>query len=421
MKTKSKYLGMLNVGIWGLICLVPSLSLAEPPVKNVPIMLKASQVLPTGLLKGKNYTVKESVKNDGLFNIYELTTDDGPLTVQSTAVLMNRISELRALAAMDEINQAKEFGGGMVEGVKAPLRGAANLVTSPIDTTKSIFTGTGQFLSNVGRSVVSRDPHQDNVLKTALGYDASKRGYAYEFGVDPYSSYEPMTTRIGQLARASVAGGVTVSMGMSFAGSGTFGVLLRSSATSDAMRQLVRDNPPGALEKINREKLEQMGVKESLIDGFLENYTFSPQEKTILVGELKSMKGVKGQDAFISLASTATDEATTLFWRRMAQMMAGYHANVSPVERIVNIGGWAFLQKGTKVVELSPVDYLFWTKDVKGITQKITAIREKMGVTLVEYWAAGQVDPQLKAFSESKGMKVMEHANNKLIKKKKKK
>ena len=417
MKTNSRYAGMLKVAIAGLICLVPSLGLAEPPVKNVPIMLKASQVLSADLLKGKNYTVKEPVKNDGLFNIYEVTTDYGPLTAQSTAVLMQRISELRALAAMDEINQSGEFGGGLVEGVKAPVRGAANLVTSPIDTTKSIFTGTGQFLSNVGRSVVSRDPHQDNVLKTALGYDASKRGYAYEFGVDPYSSYEPMTTRIGQLARASVAGGMTVSMGMSFATSGAFGLILKSSATSDAMSQLVRDNPPGALEKINREKLEQMGVGESLIDGFLGNYTFSPQETTILVGELKSMKGVKGQDAFISLASTATDESTVLFWRRMAQMMAGYHANVTPVERIVNIGGWAFLQKGTKVVELNPMDYLFWTKDVKGITNKNKAIREKMGVTLVEYWVAGQVDPPLKAYAESEGVKVTEHANNKLIKK----
>ncbi|MDX2419896.1 MAG: hypothetical protein QNL45_02325 [Nitrospirota bacterium] len=417
MKTNSRYAGMLKVAIAGLICLVPSLGLAEPPVKNVPIMLKASQVLSADLLKGKNYTVKEPVKNDGLFNIYEVTTDYGPLTAQSTAVLMQRISELRALAAMDEINQSGEFGGGLVEGVKAPVRGAANLVTSPIDTTKSIFTGTGQFLSNVGRSVVSRDPHQDNVLKTALGYDASKRGYAYEFGVDPYSSYEPMTTRIGQLARASVAGGMTVSMGMSFVGSGAFGLILKYSATSDAMSQLVRDNPPGALEKINREKLEQMGVGESLIDGFLGNYTFSPQETTILVGELKSMKGVKGQDAFISLASTATDESTVLFWRRMAQMMAGYHANVTPVERIVNIGGWAFLQKGTKVVELNPMDYLFWTKDVKGITNKNKAIREKMGVTLVEYWVAGQVDPPLKAYAESEGVKVTEHANNKLIKK----
>jgi hypothetical protein len=421
MKTNSRYAGMLTVAIAGLIWLVPSLGLAEPPVKNVPITLKASQVLPTDLLKGTNYTVKEAVKNDGLFNIYEVTTDYGPLTAQSTAVLMQRISELRALAAMEEINQAGKFGEGLVEGVKAPVRGVVNLATSPIDTTKSIFTGTGQFLSNLGRSVVSRDPHQDNVLKTALGYDASKRGYAYEFGVDPYSSYEPMTTRIGQLARASVAGGMTVSMGMSFATGGAFGMLLQSSATSDAMSQLVRDNPPGALEKINREKLEQMGVGESLIDGFLGNYTFSPQETTILVGELKSMKGVKGQDVFITLASTATDEATTLFWRLMAQMMAGYHANVTPVERIVNVGGWPFLQKGKEIIELDPVDHLFWTKDVKRMLNQNTAIREKMGGTLTESWVAGQVDPPLKAFAESKGIKVTENANSKLITKAKKK
>ena len=422
MKTNSKFLAMLNmVALVAFFYLFPSLGLAEPPIKNVPLMLKASEVLPADLLKGTNYTVKESVKNDGLFNIYELTTDYGPLTVQSTAKLKNRISELRALAAMDEMSQAGQFGEGLVEGVKAPVRGVANLVTSPIDTTKEIFTGTGQFLSNVGRSVISRDPHQDNVLKTALGYDAGKRGYAYAFGVDPYSSYEPLMTRIGQLARASVAGGMSVSVGMSFATSGTFGLALMSSSTSDGMRQLVRDNPPGALEKINRKKLEQMGVMKSLRDGFLQNYVFSPQEKTILVGELHTMKEVNGQDAFISLASTATDESTALLWRLMAQMMAGYHANVTPVERIVNIGGWAYLQKGKEIIDLEALDYLFWTKDVKDITVKNRAIREKMGVTLVEYWVAGQLDPPLKAFTETRGIKVTEHALNTLITKAKKK
>ena len=101
----------------------------------MPILLKASEVLPKDLLKGTNYTVKESVKNDGWFNVYELTTDYGPVTAQTTAELMNRISELRALAAMEEMNQAEEFGEGLVEGVKAPVRVIAKLATSPIKTT----------------------------------------------------------------------------------------------------------------------------------------------------------------------------------------------------------------------------------------------------------------------------------------------
>ena len=45
--------------------------------------------------------------------------------------------------------------------------------------------GTGQFLSNLGDSIFSGDPDQDNVVKTVLGYDAAKRQFAFEFGIDP--------------------------------------------------------------------------------------------------------------------------------------------------------------------------------------------------------------------------------------------
>ncbi len=416
MNLKSVSRAILSVGMAGLLCVLPSRGLAEPPIKNVPILLKASVVLPKELLKGTNYTVKGVVKNDGWFNVYELTTDYGPVTAQSTAELMNRISELRALAAMEEMTQSAAFKEGLVEGVKAPVRGIAKLVTSPVQTTKGIFTGTGRFLSNVGRSIVSSDPHQDNVFKTALGYDATKRAYAYEFGVDPYSSYEPMMIRIGELARGSVAGGLTVSVGMSFVTSGTLGLVLQVSATSDAMRQLVRDNPPGALKNINQEKLEQMGIEESLIDGFLENYIYSPQETTMLVGELETMKGVKGRDIFISIATVASDKSTALYWRLLAQMMAGYHANVTPVEGIVNVGGWPHLQKnGTQIVSVDPVDYVFFTQDVKQLWDESNALQEKMGGTLVEYWAAGRVDPPVRAYAESQGIKVTERANDTLI------
>ncbi|MCK5679966.1 hypothetical protein KAI46_04050, partial [bacterium] len=43
-----------------------------------------------------------------------------------------------------------------------------------IESAKDIVKGTGSFLSNVGRSIYSSDPHQDNILKVALGYDAAK-------------------------------------------------------------------------------------------------------------------------------------------------------------------------------------------------------------------------------------------------------
>ena len=152
---------------------------ASQDYEQTPIILHAKGILPKALLKGENYQVVDEVRNDGLINTYQLTTNYGPLKVESTAELMIRVTELRALTAMEEMDRKGVLGDAVVEGVKAPVKGAVDMVTSPVETTKGIFKGTGRFLSSVGRSIVSDDPHQDNALKVALGYDAAKRQFAY--------------------------------------------------------------------------------------------------------------------------------------------------------------------------------------------------------------------------------------------------
>ncbi len=105
----------------------------------------------------------------------------------------------------------------------------------------------------------------------------------------------------------------------------------------------MRDNPPGALKGINRNKLEQMGLDDSLIEAFLDNYAYSPQERTLLIGELETMEGVKGRDMFIRRADVAADESMALYYRLVSQMMAAYHATVKPAERIHFINGTPFI------------------------------------------------------------------------------
>ena len=137
--------------------------------------MKAEDVLPANIMKGENYTVDKQVQNDGLVNTYLLSTKYGPLEVESTAELLERIRELEAMNAMEMMDRKKVFGESLVEGVKAPFKGAVNLVKEPLDTTTNIVKGAGQFFSNIGRSIVSDDPYQDNALKVAVGYDASRR------------------------------------------------------------------------------------------------------------------------------------------------------------------------------------------------------------------------------------------------------
>lgn len=89
-----------------------------------PILLDVHQALPQKLLQGKNYKVNEKVTNDGIFNIYTLTTDYGLLKVESTQTLPIRINELTALKALEELHLGKlaAESAGTTEGMRKLVR-----------------------------------------------------------------------------------------------------------------------------------------------------------------------------------------------------------------------------------------------------------------------------------------------------------
>jgi len=381
-----------------------------------PFILEAKDVLPQKLLKGGNYIVEEKVQNDGLVNTYSLTTLYGPLVVESTAELMIKITELNAMSAMAQMDKQKIFGDAVLEGVKAPIRGIAALVTAPVETSKGIVKGTGRFFSNIGRSIVSDDPYQDNAFKVAVGYDAVKRAYAYELGIDVYSDYEPLISMLGKVSQASSAGGLAPRAAMAAINLGPVKVL-SLSGTTESMRKLVRDNPPGELLKINTEKLAQMGVPSSLADAFLNNYVYNPQEATLLVGQQASLDGVQGRDGFIAAANLAPDHSVARLFRIKAEMMAGYHLNVARVESIGHAAGTSYLRKkdGTAIF-LLPLDYVYPTADVQAKLANLDDELKKASVSGKELWITGRVDESARPMFKDSGWQVVEKALEHLTK-----
>lgn len=403
------------IGVWTLLW-ASSLG-ATQEFTPVPISLNVREILPDTLLKGKNYSIEERVRNDGVINTYHVTTKYGPFAVKSTAELLIRITELNALSVMEEIDRSEVFGDAVVGGAKATVEGAAALVTSPVETSKQVAKGTGQFFSSIGHSIFGGDPDKDNALAVALGYDAAKRAFAYEFGVDPYSRYEPAMDRLGEIARSAVAGGLTTKVVLASVDHDIV-MAMRLSAFTNNMRKLVRDNPPEKLREINGKKLQGMGVDQVLLDSFLNNYSYNPQEETLLVGELERMEGVADRSAFVSLANTATDPSTARVYRIAAQMLAGYHANVKPLARIININNRPMAEcEDGRVVLVAPVDYVFWTQEV---AQKVNSIGRDLtehlpGASGKELWVTGKIDGDARKQIEAMGWKLKQDVNRILL------
>ena len=397
--------GLLIVLIWGGAGLA-----AAPPFQTTPINLESANLLPANLLKGSNYRISKAVQNDGIINTYQIDTDDGFIFVESTAELLARINELNALAKMNEMERLGVFKDSLVAGVKAPVKLVGNLVTAPIESTKNIVKGPGSFISNLGSSIFSGDPKQDNILKVALGYDVAKRKFAFEFLINPYSDYEPMTLRLGQISSSAVAGGILPRTAMMAVG-GPIGYTLGVSAIAKSMKAMVRDNSPGDLRKINKKKLIEMNVAPELIKVFLDNYNYDPETRTILIGELESLKEVKGRSFFIAAATLADEETSARLFQVTAQMMADYHRLVAPVVHIGAISGRPILQNRDGMVVLPlPVDYIFWTKNVASKLQLIeNGIARIKDVKGKELWVSGQVEQLTGEQITNRGWKIVQN------------
>lgn len=383
--------------------------LAAEELQSAQLVLKATDLLPSELLKGENYTVKQDVRNDGLINTYSLDTSFGPLSVESTALLLVRVGELKALARMQKLKESDVYQEGLKRGAKSPLKGAEALIENPVAAVKGAATGFGRWMSDVGRSIASDDPHQANVAETALGQAAAKRAYAYEFRVDPYTGYLPLQKSLDEIAWAAAGGGLTMKVAFSFI-PGAAGVVVSATGTTDSMRALVRDKSPVELEKINKGKLKAMGVSDKIAQALHANNAYTPQERTLLVGELDSLAGIKGRDRYIAAAARAEDEAKAVFMRTRAQMIGRFQKETKSGDAFVELDGALFLKtrKGG-IVGHFPVDHVAATP---GAISKVKAFDAKAralpGVSARQIHFGGTLDPGVRKAFEDAGWSVHE-------------
>lgn len=381
---------------------------------KTPHSLEASALLPKSIIEGVNYEIDNDVANDGLINLYTIHSDYGSVEAEGTVELHMRLAEFRAISAMEEMDRGDIFGEALGEGLKAPVKGVVALAKEPVNTTKAAAKGLGQFVSNIGRAFVSDDPDQDNALAVMVGYDVAKRQFAYELDINPYTDNELVRDYLGKISRAAVAGGLTPRAAMAAIDS-TAITVARVTGATQGMKKLIRDNPPGKLDKINREKLLAMGVSEGLAESFLDNYHFDPYDETILVGELEVMDGVDGREKFIQVANKAEEDSVARYYRAMAQMFGAYHTYVGKAKAIHSTGGTAhIIDKNGKLIILSPVDYVFWTKRLEDWFNKFTS--EISQTTKKEVWVAGRFDKHVRAQFEKNGWKIIENAEDVLLK-----
>ncbi len=132
--------------------------------QKTPVVLQASDVLPGELIQGPNYVVRATVISDGFINTYDLDTNYGPLRVESTALLLKRIGELKALAQIEQLKNTDVYMNAFKQVARGPIKTAEGLVQDPSGTVSNVASGIGRFLSNVGSAVTSDSAYKGNLM-----------------------------------------------------------------------------------------------------------------------------------------------------------------------------------------------------------------------------------------------------------------
>ncbi len=388
---------------------------SETPAQSIeyetPEILKAHDILPPELLEGKHYKVLEEVATYDFTNRFTILSTFGPFEAFGEDMLRIRIQEIQAIAALQEIKKTKAFRNAAEQAAISSVRGAKNLITHPVNTVSGVPKGVGSLFGRGGEMVKGeRGDTEDSVTKEQVGFSRVKRAYAYKLGVDVHSSNKVLQKELNSVSWAGYAGGAGVSL-LTMPISGAVGNVIKGTSFTDKTNKILLDNAPEDLRRINREKLQQMGVEDSIIEEFLNHPRYSPRHETILVHALAEMQGVKNRDPFIKQAVFAVDEEDALFFQRIAEMMYGYHKNVEPIKELIParkvvVG---YTENQTIVVTL-PMDYVYWTERADRGSDAVLRVKTlERPVKGMRLFISGRVTPIAKLELMAKGIVVKEN------------
>ena len=398
------------------LCLMPQTGWGQD--FEAPPTLSAAQTLPASIVKGPNHTVDDRVLNDGYMNHYTIQSRFGQFKVVSTAKLRKRVNEITALAAMEQVEGTEVFGDAVVKGGESAARGFKHLVTDPIGTVEGTVSGIGKIFGRLNENLFgsTRSDQEDGRLESLIGFDNTKREYAADFGVDPYSHNEVLQDKLDDIAWIGFAGELAPSAALAAVPGGA-GVALSMTQNTDMLNEVFRTTAPVDLRKMNREKLIAMGVSNDIAELFIDNAIYTPREQTILVVALGAIKGIKGREAFVKTAILADNAEIAYFRQRQAQMYTAYHQKTAPITAFVPVGQLAAAQltDGT-LVFVVPLDLLAWTQQMGSFLTNADAwLDETLKPKAVQVVLAGIATDLAKAKMGALGWTVIENGDAQLL------
>ncbi|MFL6515588.1 MAG: hypothetical protein ACJ8M1_11260 [Chthoniobacterales bacterium] len=376
--------------------------------------LSASEILKPEFLKGPHHSVRESVPTASGANQFIIDSDFGVFDADGNEMLLRRIREVYAIAALKEVSRTDQFKESLTNAAKGTFNAAKSIVTDPRTTISNVPKGVMKFMGRAGQSVKNMGKNKDDdgtngtKLEKMVGFSTAKRKIAVSMGVDPYSTNTVLQKQLDDIAWASWAGGFVFSAG-TFPIGGPVGVALTVTTVGDSLNKIVQEKPPADLKQMNRASLRAMGVGERDTERFLGNTAFSPTQQTAFVLNLKTLDGVTNRAGFVhAAAEESSNESDALFCVETSELMSRVHTDKKPIVHIVMIENFPIcVAKDGAIVLALQWDYAAWTTGAAALTADVQKLAAQSGPdTPVLVELSGQVSSRLRQELEGRAFTV---------------
>ncbi len=396
-----------------------------PPAYETPPVLKASDFLEPGLLKGPNHEVEEKVVSDAVFNTYVIDSLYGPYPTQGSSLVAIRVREIDAIAQLDQVDKAAVAAGAILASVVDMGKGVLNVVTNPVGTVTGLGDGAKRLFLRIGRSVTrtseemqadKNDQGQEkstgakiadtsgDVVKDLVGVNTAMRKWAQKLGVDPYTRNALLHQKLQTVATYDAGGRFSTRL----IPGGTVVLALGAAST---VSSLVWEKDPDEIVTLNEARLTAMGVKPEDSRAFRLNRQYGLARKTLLIASLNALPGVPGRAEYVARAADVEDEAGAQYYVDSAVLLDLFNRKQAPIESIVpDLPGACFAAKGGRFVCGFPLDYVVWTEGVATYMDLLAKRAEAdFPKATRELWLTGRVSPRMAQELETHGWKLHEN------------
>lgn len=377
-----------------------------------PAVQAASELWPPAIMRGESHEVEEAVALAGFLRTYRVHSDFGDFEVVGDDLLITRIREIEALAALHQMRKTAEFAKAAARALNTPFVATWNLVTDPVDTAAGVPSGAVRFVARApGLARRERGELEDPGLGDLVGFGAKKRELAYLLKIDPYSSNAALQRELNRHAWAAYAGGLPFNLAPFLRGE-KFTDQIWPGAPQPSMRELLRSRSPEELRTLTRDKLRAMGVPHALRERFARHPWYSPRHHLVIVEALSALEVTAGRSAFVEVALTAESESDARQFERAAEMLRHYYGRRIPLQTIIRLGSFAAAHTPDRrlVVPLA-ADHVVWTREAERLAQSLLReLPRNLEVRGIELLIAGSASERARAEFAARDIELREGA-----------